>query len=587
MCIFRSFAIVAVATSKSNGNTFFDNILLGVSVVVIVGRAKSVVEGFVVVAVSRSVIIGGEADGRGFASHQASLLTFQHLAFVDLGSGSRDGERETHVAPFVGNGVGFVADESRAVIGILVAGDIAEEGDAADEQVLHDEHVNDNSEEDGAVDHLEVGVTPGGGGIAADDGEGDEGTEGKDDGEDVSTHVLNADGGDGRGASKHHDGAGSTEPPHGDTEEVGDQTSEAGGAVGPAVARRAARLLFRERGELGGGVGETDGRSGVDGVGDDVVDVGNTAGDAVVGHGSDVVEAGVDAAEVGREVRTHRLFAGTEDAAAEGAHVCTAAGEVGAGSNTVGERTEGVGVVTVVHTTEVVDFRVLARVFTAEVRARVGDGLAGARVDDGATDGVFISISVFEIFVNADEQGGTAAEFLLVVQGSHHLAGGFTLGLADDVEVVAMISITVEHGDVVDDDAEDGSTDGGEGTDVGPHFLAVAVGNAEGVLEDENDAADEATDVSEGLGDLDGTGHDVEGPEDAHPDVEREVSIPGLEPDRRKDETTALLEVVDESENDADTEEGENNSFENDLSDGGVVFTDTEIEDPTASLTTL
>jgi hypothetical protein len=161
------------------------------------------------------------------------------------------------------------------------------------------------------------------------------------------------------------------------------------------------------------------------------------------------------------------------------------------------------------------------------------------------------------------------------------------LRLSDDVEVVAVISIFVQHGEVVDDDAKNSGGDRGERTDVSPHLSAIGVGNTEGILQDEDAAADQAADVSESLSNLERTAHDVEGPDDAHPDVKRKVSVPRFEPDRREDEATAFLEVVNESENNTDAEEDENDHFKSDLSSGSAVFTDTEIEDPTASLATI
>lgn len=153
------------------------------------------------------------------------------------------------------------------------------------------------------------------------------------------------------------------------------------------------------------------------------------------------------------------------------------------------------------------------------------------RIDDGGVDLIFISIRVFQVFVNADEQRGTAAKFFLVIQGRRHHIWSFTLCLADYVEVVAVISILVQHGEVVDDDTKNCGSDRGERTNIGPHLSAVVVRNSERILQDEDTAADQATDVSERLSDLERAAHDMERPNNTHPDVERKVSVPRFEPD--------------------------------------------------------
>lgn len=239
-----------------------------------------------------------------------------------------------------------------------------------------------------------MGVAPSRSGVAADDSEGDEGTETEDDGKDVSAHVLNSDGGDRRGTSKHDDGARSTEPPNRDTKEVSNQTGEAGGAVGPAAARRAAGLLFRERRKLGVGMSEADGCSGVERVGDDVEHVGDTASqvglrgresNCIVG-GTNMIdtETRVNTAEFRREFTTesstHRFFARAEDVGAESAHVSTATREIDRvrrSDAAVCERTEARGksvVASVVHAAETINIRVLTRMIAAEGGARVSDG---------------------------------------------------------------------------------------------------------------------------------------------------------------------------------------------------------------------
>lgn len=155
--IFRSFANVTVASSESNRNTFFNSIiftsiqLIGRTLLLLIGenrvsRAVKRILTFdsaVVVAV-----VNWLRNNNRFLFHQASHLALQDLLFMNLGSGCRDGERKTHVSPFVGNRISFIANESRAIIRVLVAGDIAEEGDAGNEHVLHDEHVDDDGEED-------------------------------------------------------------------------------------------------------------------------------------------------------------------------------------------------------------------------------------------------------------------------------------------------------------------------------------------------------------------------------------------------------------------------------------------------------
>jgi hypothetical protein len=133
------------------------------------------------------------------------------------------------------------------------------------------------------------------------------------------------------------------------------------------------------------------------------------------------------------------------------------------------------------------------------------------------------------------------------------------------MEFMAVVGVLVDHGDVVKENAECCCSCGGNDTDISPHRVAVLVGDGERVAEDEDAHEDEAANVSESLSDLNWTRHDVEGPEDTEPDVERRVGVERFQPDRRKHDAAAFLEVVDDSEDDTEEEEPKHHRLKCDL----------------------